>query len=150
MRIWLLAVGRFKTGPHRLLWEHYSSRLAEPPRLREVDDRNPGSGRADREGALLLSALPRGAVAVVLDEAGVVLGSVAFARRLADWRDAAVTDLAFVIGGADGHAPAVRQRADLLLSLGPMTWPHLLVRGMLAEQLYRAQQIAAGHPYHRA
>jgi 23S rRNA (pseudouridine1915-N3)-methyltransferase len=100
-----------------------------------------------------MAALPAkagGLVVVALDERGKALASEAFARRIAGWRDGGAQDLAFLIGGADGHAPAVRERADFLLSLGPMTWPHLMVRAMLAEQLYRAQQILAGHPYHRA
>jgi len=78
------------------------------------------------------------------------MDSVGFADRLKGWRDAGIGDVAFLIGGADGHGSEVRKRADLLLSFGPMTWPHLMVRGMLAEQLYRASTIIAGHPYHRA
>ena len=87
---------------------------------------------------------------MALDERGEALDSVGFAERLKRWRDAGVRDVAFLIGGADGHGAAVRARAEMLLSLGPMTWPHLMVRGMLAEQLYRASTILAGHPYHRA
>jgi 23S rRNA (pseudouridine1915-N3)-methyltransferase len=87
---------------------------------------------------------------VALDERGKALPSEAFAAKIGDWRDRGAGDLAFLIGGADGHGDAVRARADFLLAFGPMTWPHMLVRGMLAEQLYRAQQILAGHPYHRS
>ena len=86
---------------------------------------------------------------VALDQTGRVLTSSEFAARMGAWRDRAVGDVAFLIGGASGLDSDVTEGADLVLSLGAMTWPHLLVRGMLAEQLYRAQQILAGHPYHR-
>ena len=86
---------------------------------------------------------------MALDERGRDLTSVAFAERLGRWRDDGVRDLAFVIGGADGLAPAVRDRAALTLAFGRATWPHMLVRTMLAEQIYRAQTILTGHPYHR-
>ena len=87
---------------------------------------------------------------MALDGRGQALTSEAFAERLQRWRDGGIDDLAFLIGGAEGLADAVRQKAHLVLSLGAMTWPHLLARGMLLEQLYRAQQITAGHPYHRS
>ncbi len=86
---------------------------------------------------------------MALDGAGRVLTSSEFAARMGTWRDRSVADVAFLIGGAAGLDRAVTEGADLVLSLGAMTWPHLLVRGMLAEQIYRAQQILAGHPYHR-
>ena len=102
------------------------------------------------EAELLLAAIPQGSVVVALDERGKALSSEAFAAKMGAWRDQGAADIAFLIGGADGHGDAVRARADFLLALGPMTWPHMLVRGMLTEQIYRAQQILAGHPYHRA
>ncbi len=102
------------------------------------------------EGAQLARAVPAGAVLCVLDERGEELTSPAFASRMADWRDGGRQDAAFVIGGADGVDPALRARADLVLSFGRMVWPHLLVRVMLAEQLYRATTILAGSPYHRS
>jgi 23S rRNA (pseudouridine1915-N3)-methyltransferase len=98
---------------------------------------------------MLLARVPDRAVVIALDERGTALTSAAFAQKITKWRDSGASGLAFLIGGADGHPDSLRQRADFLLSLGPMTWPHLLVRGMLLEQLYRAQQILAGHPYHR-
>jgi 23S rRNA (pseudouridine1915-N3)-methyltransferase len=155
MRILIAAVGRVRAGPERDLFEAYRRRLTWPLSLKEVEERRPlpAARLTTREGELLLAALPAkagGLVVVALDERGKALASEAFARRIADWRDGGAQDLAFLIGGADGHAPAVRERADFVLSLGPMTWPHLMVRAMLAEQLYRAQQILAGHPYHRA
>ncbi len=149
MRILIAAVGRAGSGPHRDLYELYAARLGWPVALHEVVVKRPGPGLAEREAERLLALVPADAVAVALDERGQALTSAAFAKRLAGWRDDNVADLAFLIGGADGLAPAVRKRAQLVLAFGPMTWPHLMVRGMLAEQLYRAQQILAGHPYHR-
>jgi len=151
MRITVAAVGRAKAGPERALWEDYVKRLTWPVTLKEVEAKGnpPPAERMAREGALLLAALPQGATAVVLDGRGQALSSAALAGRLGKWRES-VRELAFLIGGADGHGADVLARADVLLSLGPMTWPHLLARAMLAEQLYRAQSILTGHPYHRA
>jgi 23S rRNA (pseudouridine1915-N3)-methyltransferase len=151
MRLHIVAVGKLKAGPHLALARHYAERLAWPLAIREVEEKRPRppAGLKEREGALLLAAAPDGAVLVALDERGRSFTSAAFAQKLAQWRDAGTSDLAFLIGGADGLADQVRQKARLVLSLGAMTWPHLLVRGMLLEQLYRAQQILAGHPYHR-
>lgn len=101
------------------------------------------------EGALLAAAIPVGATVIALDERGRDLASTAFAERIGKWIDDGVADLAFVIGGADGLLPALRERAALTLCFGKLTWPHLLVRIMLAEQLYRAHTILTGHPYHR-
>ena len=102
-----------------------------------------------REGEAILAALPPDAALLALDLGGEALTSEAFAALIARIEDSARTPC-FAIGGAEGLDPAVTQRAQRVLALGPMTWPHFLVRGMLAEQLYRAQAIAAGHPYHRA
>jgi 23S rRNA (pseudouridine1915-N3)-methyltransferase len=98
---------------------------------------------------LLLGALPPRVPLVALDEHGTTASSRALADRIVAWRDQGMAELAFAIGGADGLHATVLDRAEMVLSLGPMTWPHLLVRGMVLEQLYRAQQIIAGHPYHR-
>ena len=99
---------------------------------------------------LLARAVPNGALICVMDERGKVLSSPEFAEQLARWRDGGRQDVAFVIGGADGIAPVLRDRADFALSFGRMVWPHMLVRVMLAEQLYRAATILGGGPYHRA
>ena len=151
MRLLLNAVGRARAGPEKALYAHYADRSPWPITLKEVEEKRrlPDDKRIAREGEMLLDATPADAPAVVLDETGRGLSSEKLADRLGRWRDEGATAVAFLIGGADGHAPAVRQRADLLLALGPMTWPHMLVRGMLAEQLYRAQMILQGHPYHR-
>jgi 23S rRNA (pseudouridine1915-N3)-methyltransferase len=152
MRLVVLAVGRLKPGALKALEQDYAGRIAGPLVIREVEERRklPAAEMKEREGALLLAAVPRGAFAVALDPRGTALASEAFATRLAFWRDGGREDVAFLIGGAEGLSDAVRSRSDFTLSLGPMTWPHFLARGMLLEQLYRAQQILAGHPYHRA
>jgi len=148
----LLAVGRARKGPDLALFESYAGRLRPAPAVREVEARRAAAPheRIREEGRLLLDAVPARAHVVVLDGAGRALSSEALAAHLSRVRDHdGGTPIAFLIGGADGHDDAVRARADLLLSLGSMTWPHMLVRVMLAEQLYRAQSILAGHPYHR-
>ncbi len=152
MRIVIAAVGRARPGPMRDLFEHYRQRITWPVVLKQVEERRPlpPDQRKAREAELLLAALPEGARVVALDAAGKALTSPQLAQRIARWRDDGTRDLAFVIGGAEGLDEDLRRRADLTLSLGRMTWPHLLVRAMLAEQLYRAQQILAGHPYHRS
>jgi 23S rRNA (pseudouridine1915-N3)-methyltransferase len=151
LRILIAAVGRAKPGPHLDLQRLYGDRLGWTLTVSEVEERRKLSPaeRRERESEMLLARVPDRAITIALDERGKVLTSAAFAQKIATWRDAGASDLAFLIGGADGHADSVRSRADFLLSLGAMTWPHLLVRGMLLEQLYRAQQILAGHPYHR-
>ncbi len=151
MRLWLAAVGRARPGAEAELFRAYAGRLQPVLQLREVEEKRklPPAERKAREAELLLAALPAGATVVVLDERGQAMPSRAFAERLGRWRDDGTADLAFVVGGADGHGDAMRQRATLLLSLGPMTWPHMLVRVLVAEQLWRAQSILAGHPYHR-
>lgn len=153
MRLWLVAVGRSRGGVWAALWDEYRRRLHWPMEVREVEVKRRTAGAEDlrrREAELLAAALPAAATVVALDERGIMLSSEAFAGRIRGWRDGGVDDLAFVIGGADGLDEGIRRRAGLVMSLGPMTWPHLLVRGMLGEQLYRAQQILIGHPYHRS
>ncbi len=152
MRVVIAAVGRSRAGPARHLFEHYVGRINWPITLREVEERRPlpPDRLRAREAELLLAGLPAGARIVALDERGKALSSPELAERLGRWRDDGVSDLAFVIGGAEGLDDGLRRRADLVLGLGRMTWPHLLVRALIAEQLYRAQQILAGHPYHRS
>lgn len=151
MRVHLLAVGRCKEAAIKSLVAEYSNRLRPALVLVEVEERRalPAAELKAREGQLLLDALPKGATLVALDEHGKSLSSQAFAEQVGRWRDSGVADLAFAIGGADGHDAALLARADFKLSLSPLTWPHMLVRVMLAEQVYRAHSILAGHPYHR-
>lgn len=154
MRLVLAAVGRLRKGPEAALVTDYLDRFARtgralglpPVTLAEVEDKR-GGGQA-AEADLLRRALPDGAVVVILDERGTQIDSPEFAARLAGWRDQA-RDVAFLIGGADGLAPDLRDRADVAISFGRMVWPHMLARVMLAEQLYRAATILSGSPYHR-
>ncbi|MBZ4022134.1 23S rRNA (pseudouridine(1915)-N(3))-methyltransferase RlmH [Rhodobacter sp. TJ_12] len=154
MKVTICAVGKLRKGPELALISDYLDRFGKagraiglgPASVVEVEDkRNLGM---EAEAALLERALPAGAVLITLDERGDLVSSPEFAAKLGQWRDNA-RDLAFVIGGADGIAPALRARADWSLSFGKMVWPHMMVRVMLSEQLYRAGQILAGTPYHR-
>ncbi len=129
----------------------YAKRIVPPATILELEEKRPlpPAQLKAREAELILAALPAGARLVALDRGGTAWSSRELAGHLADWRDHGTGAVAFAIGGAEGLAAAVLERADAVLSLGAMTWPHLLVRTMLLEQLYRAQQILAGHPYHR-
>jgi 23S rRNA (pseudouridine1915-N3)-methyltransferase len=157
MKLRVVAVGRAKGGPEAALIAEYAKRLQWPLSLEEVEERRALAGPElkAREADLLEQALAKGAkkggrqILVALDEHGKSMTSRDFAGRLAAWQDQGAGEIAFVLGGADGLAESLRKRADLLLCLGQMTWPHLLARAMLVEQIYRAQQILAGHPYHR-
>lgn len=152
MRITIASVGKFKGGPLASLYAEYSNRLPWPLTLKEVEEKKPlkGPARKAREAELLMNAVPKGAVLFVLHETGKQMSSVEFARDLQRRADDGVQEIAFLIGGADGHDQTTLARADKLMSLGAMTWPHLMVRGLLAEQLYRASSILSNHPYHRA
>ena len=155
MRVQICAVGRLRGGPERALYEDYMTRFDRtgrslalgPASLIEVEDKKGGGMAA--EATLLERAVPAGALICSLDERGKVMTSPAFADQIAQWRNQGRSDLSFVIGGADGLDPALRARADFSLSFGKMVWPHMLVRVMLAEQLYRAAAILSGAPYHR-
>lgn len=133
------------------LQDLYAGRILPPPIIIELEERRRLSGTELklREAQLLLGAAPPRVPLVALDEHGAAWSSRTLADRIAAWRDRGTAELAFAIGGADGLDAAVLDRAEAVLSLGLMTWPHLLARGMLLEQLYRAQQIIMGHPYHR-
>jgi 23S rRNA (pseudouridine1915-N3)-methyltransferase len=155
MRVHLCVVGRLRTGPEHDLIQDYLTRFNRtgralglgPAQIHEVEDRKGGGMNA--EAALLERVIPNGALICTLDERGVLLSSPQFAEKLAGWRDLGRGDLALIIGGADGIDPALRAKADASLSFGKMVWPHILVRVMLTEQLYRAASILAGSPYHR-
>lgn len=151
MKIEIIAVGRARTGPERTLFDTYIGRVRWPVELREVEEKRrlPEPELKQREAALLLAAIPDGATVVALDETGRNLSSQTFAGQLRAWHDDGRGCCAFLIGGANGLTAEVRSRADLVMAFGRQTWPHMLVRAMLAEQIYRAQQILAGHPYHR-
>ncbi|HUY68566.1 MAG TPA: 23S rRNA (pseudouridine(1915)-N(3))-methyltransferase RlmH [Alphaproteobacteria bacterium] len=142
MKTTILAVGKWR-GPEAALGAEYHKRLGGKAGIKEIP-----SSTQKTENDLLLQAIPAKAFVILCDERGKEFSSRDFAAQLAAWQQRG-TDLAFVIGGADGVTDAIRQRADFVLSFGRATWPHRLARVMLLEQLYRARQIAAAHPYHR-
>lgn len=159
MRIGLFAVGRLKSGPEKDLAARYFDRFAkagpavglEFSRIAEVGESrasNPDT-RKREEAGMLQKSLAEGSILILLDERGKALDSEAFAAMLASFRDQGKRDLTIAIGGADGLDPALYDRADMTLCLGKMTWPHQIVRTLIAEQLYRAVTILSGHPYHR-
>lgn len=137
MLLHIVARGKIGRTPEAELLERYSRRIAWPLKLTEIGER------------ATPPPLPSNSICVLLDERGQALSSMELARRLESWRDGGKRECRFLIGGADGHGDEERSEADMLLSFGPATWPHLLVRGMLAEQLFRATSILANHPYHR-
>ena len=138
MLLHIVARGKIGRSPEADLVRRYLKRISWPTKLTELPDR--GGKMSEPAGA---------AVTIVLDERGKALSSVELARKLEAWRDGGKREALFLIGAADGHDDEIRKKADLLMSFGPATWPHLLVRAMLAEQLFRATSILANHPYHR-
>lgn len=160
MKIGICAVGRMKAGPEKDLAGRYLDRFAKAARplglefagiheIVESRSRTADERRRD-EAERLRGAFPEGGAVIALDERGSAIGSEDFAARLAALRDGGHRALTVVIGGPDGLDPSIRGQAELVLSFGALTWPHQLVRIMLAEQLYRAATILSGHPYHRA
>ncbi len=150
MKVSIIAVGKARRGAESDLFDLYTGRLPWSLTVREVEEKKPLSGDKlkAREAELIRAAIPAGAAVVALDERGRDLSSRELAGRLGNWRDEG-RDIAFVIGGADGLDTALRKEADLALAMGRLTWPHQMVRAMLAEQIYRCETILAGHPYHR-
>lgn len=155
MKLHICAVGRLRAGPERMLTDDYYERFDRtgrpfglgPVLEHEVEDKKAGGMSAEAD--LLSRSVPVGSLLVTLDERGRVMSSPEFAAMLARCRDDGRQDLAFVIGGADGIDPTLRAKAEVSVSFGAMVWPHMLVRVMLAEQIYRAATILAGGPYHR-
>jgi 23S rRNA (pseudouridine1915-N3)-methyltransferase len=154
MRLQIVGVGRLKDGPERSLTDDYAGRtlpLARQLGFRGLDEHEVASGGGlEAEGARLLARIPAGARCLRLDEAGENLTSAELARRLAAWRDEGLRDTVFLIGGAEGFSAGVRRAVPAALAFGAQTWPHRLVRAMLAEQVYRAITILAGTPYLKA
>ncbi|KQY36600.1 23S rRNA (pseudouridine(1915)-N(3))-methyltransferase RlmH [Rhizobium sp. Root483D2] len=159
MRVGLFAVGRLKAGPEKDLAARYLDRFAkagpaiglELSRIAEVPESRSSSSdtRKREEAALLEKSLPDASLLILLDERGKALDSEGFATLIGTFRDSGKRELTIAIGGADGLDPALHARADAVICLGKMTWPHQLVRILIAEQLYRAVTILSGHPYHR-
>ena len=160
MRVVIAAVGRLKSGPERDLAERYLKRAAQAGRsigltgFEIIEIRESRADNAARrmleESIAIANVIPERAVTVRMDERGESLSSSAFAHRLQTWRAEDKPAIVFVIGGADGLAPALKDRSNLTLAFGAATWPHQMVRVMLLEQIYRAVTILSGHPYHRA
>jgi 23S rRNA (pseudouridine1915-N3)-methyltransferase len=160
MRVIVLAIGRLKAGPETELCERYRKRAAQAGRglgLRDLELIEIRESRADsaekrqlEESIALANVIPEGAIVVLLDEKGEALGSAALTERIRLWRDEGRPALAFIIGGPDGLASSLKDKAKMTLAFGAATWPHQLVRIMLLEQIYRAVTILGGHPYHRA
>ncbi|MGB3148065.1 MAG: 23S rRNA (pseudouridine(1915)-N(3))-methyltransferase RlmH [Paracoccaceae bacterium] len=156
MRVAICAVGRLRSGPEHAQITDYLTRFERtgralglgPAKIIEVEDKKGGGMKAEAD--LLARAIPAGSLVMALDERGRHYSSPEFAQEIAGWRDSGRQEVTFVIGGADGLWPELRDRADASLSFGRMVWPHMLVRVMLAEQLYRAAAILSGAPYHRA
>lgn len=138
MQLHIIARGKIGRSPEADLVDRYLKRIAWPTKVTELPDRG-GT----------VSPAPPASVTILLDECGDVLSSTQFARKLEGWRDGGKREARFLIGAADGHDASLRASADLILSFGPATWPHMLARAMLAEQLFRATSILANHPYHR-
>lgn len=138
MLLHIIARGKIGRSSEAELVDRYLKRIAWPTKVTELPDRG---------GTLPEPA--SNAVTILLDERGKALSSMDFAKKLEGWRDTGRREARFLIGAADGHDEAERDRADLLLSFGPATWPHMMARAMLAEQLFRATSILANHPYHR-
>ncbi|MBU6339840.1 MAG: 23S rRNA (pseudouridine(1915)-N(3))-methyltransferase RlmH [Rickettsiales bacterium] len=153
MKISIISIGKFENSPHKQVFETYLKRSKWKIELKELELKNAHNLSVEKikegEGTLILKALKSGSKLIALDEEGKQFDSISFSKMLADFALRGESDLSFVIGGSDGLSSEVLQKAALKISLGKMTFPHLMVRAILAEQLYRAQTIIAGHPYHR-
>ncbi|MBR6409198.1 MAG: 23S rRNA (pseudouridine(1915)-N(3))-methyltransferase RlmH [Alphaproteobacteria bacterium] len=145
MKIHILAIGKCKKGsPEDMLIKEYQKRMSWDLIIKEKDN-----DTQEKEAKFLIENIPNNAKVVVLDERGENMKSLELAEKIGNWQLNGVSDICFLIGGADGHLDEVRKRADLLLSFGKLTMPHMLIRAVLTEQIYRAQTILNHHPYHR-
>ncbi len=160
MKFRVAAIGKLKAGPERILAEDYAGRIAAMGKKAAVSEikisdwtesqKPDAAQRMSEEEAQLWSSVPQGAYVIALDERGKAHTSEAFAAHIQTLRDRSISNIVFLLGGPDGHSPTTRTRANELLALGPMTWPHRLARIMLLEQIYRSVTILLNHPYHRA
>ena len=145
MKATIIAIGKCrKNSPEKQLIDEYIKRSGWEVTIKEHDNAS-----QEEEAKFLLSSIPAGAKAVVLDERGENMKSLDLAAKAEKWMLDGCSEICFLIGGADGHLPSTRERADLLLSFGRLTLPHMLMRAVLAEQIYRIQTIINHHPYHR-
>lgn len=146
MKATIIAIGKCKNGsPEAAIIAEYMKRSSWDMVIKEKDNSN-----QEDEAKFLQNNIPHGAKVVVLDERGVNISSIDLANKIADWLNDGCSEICFLIGGADGHLQTTRDRADLILSFGKLTLPHMLMRAVLAEQIYRVQTIINHHPYHRA
>jgi len=151
MNITIVAVGRAGKTPQADLFDTYVKRLPWPLTLKEVEEKRPlpDAQRTEKEGQLILAAIPDGAHVIAMDKDGKDFDSAGFAKAIENWRGMSIKNLCFVIGGSNGLSTSVMDRANQKMCMGRLTWPHMLARVMLAEQLYRAWAIIEGHPYHK-
>ena len=151
MKITIAAVGKMRSRPEKLLWDNYLRRISWPLTLYEVEERKPVNTKQliVKEGELLLKAVLPGALIVAVDKSGKTFSSPSLARLFQEWISDNRKYITFIIGGAEGLHNTILKQADLILSMGTLTWPHLLARCMLLEQIYRSQCILTNHPYHR-
>ena len=151
MKLCIIAIGKGRDSPENLLARSWLSRLHPSGQIIEIESKlSSGLKRTEDEGLRILRAIPKGAALGGMDPIGKDHSSEDFAELIAQWRNQSFGSAYFVIGGADGQANIVRQNAHKIIAFGRATWPHMLFRAMLAEQLYRASAIISGHPYHRA
>lgn len=145
MKVLVAAIGKCKkNSPERMLIDEYIKRSGWDIVIKEADNSN-----QEEEAKFLQTAIPQGAKVIVLDERGVNIKSIELAAKIENWQVNGCSEICFLIGGADGHLQSTRDKADLVLSFGKLTLPHMLMRAVLLEQIYRVQTIIAGHPYHR-
>ena len=145
MKVTILAIGKCKSNsPEAQIINEYIKRSSWHIQIKEKDN-----ATQQEEAAFLQSHIPAGAKVVVLDERGENIKSLELAHKVENWQSAGCSEICFLIGGADGHLQSTRDKADLLLSFGKLTLPHMLMRAVLSEQIYRIQKIIEGHPYHR-
>ena len=151
MKITIVAVGRIKKGSEKNLWDIYAKRLKWSLVLKEVEEKNALGPQAikRKEAELLFAKVPKGALLIAMDQNGLLLSSPEFAKKMVLWEDSGISDLAIVVGGSEGLDQTIIDKADLKIAMGKMTWPHMLARIMLLEQIYRAQCILGNHPYHK-
>lgn len=151
MRVTIAAIGKFKNSPEREIYNSYLKRIPWKIELKELEAKKGLDGLQLKatEAELLLSAIPKSTKIIALDEKGKNISSLELADIITNWQNEGTSSIAFIIGGADGLDESLRQKADFTLSFGKLTWPHMLVRAMLGEQIYRIYSIISGHPYHR-
>ena len=150
LKVDIIAAGHLRKGPLHDLFLEYKKRIKWSLTIHEIESKKSSPQAVQQEEAdKILSKIDSRATVVVMDERGNGLKSIDFAKTLQNLQDSGERHIQFIIGGADGLTDEVRDRANILLSFGQQTWPHMMARIMLLEQIYRAQQIIVGHPYHR-